>query len=83
MTTRLDRKNRNYADIGTLSKGGIFDLFDNIIKEAFRINDIEYDYICEHASDEELDLISKEVLTFSEKRQCVTILSKYLTDFEI
>jgi hypothetical protein len=75
---RLNRKKRTYDD---LSSGGIFDLVDNIIKSSFRITDQEYDYIIEHVSDLELEFLTKKKLTFSEKRELIMILNKYLSEF--
>lgn len=41
--TRLERKNRD--DIKYMGRGGFFDAFDDAIKQTWRINDEEYDYI--------------------------------------
>jgi len=60
------------------SSGGITDLFDNAIKGNLRINDEEYDFICENMTDEEMDLICKEELSISEKRKLLITLEKYL-----
>lgn len=64
-------------EMGILNQGGIFDLFDNMAKLAFRMTDREYDFLCEHATDEELSLSVGGDLTFGEKRQLVEILEKY------
>lgn len=77
--SRIQRRNRN--DLNLISKGGVFDLFDNTVKQTFRINDLEYDYICEHISDEELDLLVKDNLTLAEKRELLLTLDKYLHEF--
>jgi hypothetical protein len=66
-------------------RGGITDVFDDFIKGAFNITDEEYDFICENASDKELDeflggLGSFETLaTFSEKKKSLEIRNKYLS----
>lgn len=57
---------------------GIFDLFDDVMKGAFNLNDAEYDYICNNATDEELSILTISKPTFSEKRQMITIRNKYL-----
>jgi hypothetical protein len=63
---------------------GLFDLMDNWIKEAYNITDEEYDYICDHATDEELhnfllaDINGNKPVTFSEKRIALGIRNKYL-----
>lgn len=80
--SRLSRKNRTEEDLGIKSSGGIFDLFDNEVKGVFRITDEEYDFIAEHIKDEEKDIIFKDNLTFSEKRQCLIIVDKYLKEFQ-
>lgn len=78
---RLSRKNRTDEDLGILSSGGIFDLFDNSVKFAFRINDEELDYLCKSLPEEELDLMVKDDYTFSEKRKLLETLSKNLKEF--
>jgi hypothetical protein len=60
------------------SKGGFFDLFDNVFKSAYNITDEEYDYICEHATDEELNSLLCENPDFSNKRKALIIRNKYL-----
>ena len=75
---RIERRNWTEEEIGYVSNGGMFDLFDNSIKEIYRINDDEYDYICEHASDEELDLMVKQDHTFTEKKELINIIDKYV-----
>ena len=79
--SRLERKNRTFGDIGYKHEGGMFDLFDNSIKTAYRINDEEYDYICEKATDAELELVITETPTFKQKRQIISILNNYLKKY--
>lgn len=79
---RLERAKRTCEDLGILSKGGMFYIFDNIIKETFRINDDEYDFICNKATCEELNFFIIERPNFSEKRVVLSILNKYLIEFE-
>jgi hypothetical protein len=78
--SRLKRKNRTYEDIGIMSSGGMLDAVDNAIKEAYRINDEEYDYLCDKMTDEELSLFASDNFTFSQKRQILTLLNKYLNE---
>jgi hypothetical protein len=75
---RIERRKWTNKDIGFKTSGGPTDLFDNAIKSVLRINDNEYDLICENATDEELELILKEELLFIEKRKLLMILNKYL-----
>lgn len=76
--TRLSRKNRDYDEMGMVSSGGILDMFDNQIKNIYRINDEEYDYIALKMSDSELELIVKENLCYSEKKKVLSLLNEYL-----
>lgn len=80
---RLARKNRTSKDLGVKTKGHLNDIFDNAIKQTFRINDDEYDFIAEFASDEDLEWLLKESYpTFGEKRKLIDILDNYLAQFE-
>jgi hypothetical protein len=79
---RLKRKNRTIEDFGLKSQGGLEDLFDNAIKSAYRINDEEYDFICENATDEDLDFLLNEKPNISEKIMIMRVLNKYLIEFE-
>ena len=77
---RSKRKNR--TDIKFAGAGGIPDLLDNIFKEAYYVNDDEYDYICEKATDEELDILTlMEDATFGQRRQMLKIVDKYINEF--
>ena len=64
--SRLLRKKR--TDIELKSTGGITDLFDNAIKESWYINDAEYNYICETATDAELNVIVKKIKSLANKK---------------
>ena len=78
--TRLERRNWTTDSIGIKSSGGMLDLFDNAIKSAYRINDEEYDHVCEVATEYELDLLTAEDLTFTEKRNLLIFLKKTVYD---
>lgn len=82
MNARLIRRNRTPDDVGLKSSGGMLDLFDNTIKEIFRVNDDEYDYLCDNMTDDELGLLIKDEFTYQEKRQLITIMDKYLSEYE-
>ena len=67
--------------------GGITDIFDDAVKQLFNITDDEYDFICENATDDDLDLflgglggLDRES-TFTEKRNALEVRNKYLTLF--
>lgn len=78
---RLNRKTRTNKDIGYVHSGGIFDLFDNHVKSLCRINDAEYDFILDHATDAELNLLVKETLSFAEKKTLLLLLQTSLTKY--
>lgn len=76
-TSRI--KNRNRRDIEFMDHGSIPDLLDNHMKAVLRINDDEYDFICEKASDDEIEILCvQENITFQEKRKIIIVLTKYL-----
>lgn len=77
--TRLERKGR--TDIRYMNSGGIFDAFDDVIKSVWRINDEEYDYICEMATDEELMLLIDEKLTFSNAKKAISLVNNLIKQF--
>ena len=83
MSTRLSRRNRTEEDLGILHKGGFFDLFDNAVKEIYRINDVEYDYLSEHISNEELEMITSEHLTYAESRKLLKMLEMHLRNMVV
>jgi hypothetical protein len=60
-------------------KYSIFSYVDNVMMSTFKINDSEYDFICENATDEELNLLMEEKYTFAQKRQVVAMVKKYKT----
>ncbi len=74
--TRLERKNR--TDIIYKGCGGITDALDDALKELYRINDEEYDYIAEYATDLELQKILPEFRNFSEKKEAIRITNRLL-----
>jgi hypothetical protein len=79
MNARLVRRKRTCEDVGIKSSGGMFDLFDNAIKEFLRINDEEYDFLIENATDSELDLLLKQEFTYGEQKEIIRILDKHLS----
>jgi len=76
--SRFSRKNRTSSDLGLKGRGGLFDAFDNAFKSAYRINDAEYDFICEHCTDEELDILLDDGGKFSKAKQQLIIVDKML-----
>lgn len=78
---RLNRKNKINDEFRPAGKISIFDLFDDSIKQIYRIDDNEYDYIAENITDEESDLFLAEKLNFHEKRKLLIMLDTYLNKF--
>ena len=67
--------------------GGLTDAFDDVVKGMFNITDEEYDFICENATDEDLDMFLEALggleteSTFTQKRKGLEIRNKYLEKF--
>lgn len=76
--TRIERKKWPVEKYGILDSSNIRDAFDNHIKLAYRITDAEYDHIAERMTDDEVTLFVQERPTFSQKRQMIILLRKYL-----
>lgn len=77
--SRLARRNRE--DIVIKGCGGLNDIFDDLMKSAWRISDDEYDYILENSTDEELDLILlNEKITISEIKKAMIHVDKWLAN---
>jgi len=77
--SRLSRKNRD--DINIKSSGGLLDLIDNGLKEIWRINDAELDYLCEVSSDEELKLLIDDGMSISGVKKVLTYIDEKLDEF--
>ena len=71
--TRLDRKFKT-IETEIRPSSGVFGLVDGVMFKVFRINENELDKICELATDDELELFTKEVRTIRESRQLLTFL---------
>jgi hypothetical protein len=79
--SRLARKNRTDEELGILSSGGLFDLFDNEIKLSYRLNDDEFDYLAENMSDEDMGLFTNDNKIYDQKRKVIKLLEKYLEEY--
>jgi len=75
--TRFERKNR--ADIKYKGCGGINDAMDDMIKELWRINDDEYNYLCEYLTDEELETIIPKFKNISEIKKAISIVNDVIS----
>jgi hypothetical protein len=73
MKTRLSRKG---VDLGEDRQGGMFGLFDSLIKETCRISEDELDLLCDIATDDEIELAIAENLTFAQKRDLLKFLEE-------
>jgi hypothetical protein len=76
--SRINRVNWLSKDMGIKSKGGVLDLIDNQIKVIYRINDDEFDYLCEVMSDDELDIFVTDKPTIADKRKMIELLNKHI-----
>lgn len=71
--TRLERKN-DFQKTDIPASRGVFGLMDGVMMKVFRINDSELDKICALATDNELELFTKEDRTISESKELLTFL---------
>ena len=79
--SRCKRKFRTTEDLEIKSRGGILDLFDDSIKQGYRITDDEYDYLAEHLTDDEISYFISENLSFGDKRKCLKIVESHLINY--
>lgn len=80
--TRLNRK-LTFKEKDSYSQNGIFGLMDGVMYKVYRITEEELDKICEIATDDELELFTKEDRTIRESRQLLTFLKNYIYKNEI
>ena len=71
--TRLERK-ITLKDYDFEVNRGLFGVMDAIMLKAYRITEDELDKICMLATDDELELFTKEDRTIRENRQLLTFL---------
>ena len=71
--TRIERKNK-LQDADYEVTRGLFGLMDAVMLKAYRITEDELDKICMLATDDELELFTKEDRTIKENRQLLTFL---------
>ena len=71
--TRLERK-LTFKEKDKYSQNGIFGLMDGVMCKVYRITESELDKICKLATDDELELFTKEDRTIRENRQLLTFL---------
>ena len=80
--TRLDRK-LTFKEKDSYTQSGVFGLMDGIMFKVYRITEEELDKICEIATDDELELFTKENRTIRESRQLLTFLKNYVYQNEV
>jgi hypothetical protein len=64
-------------------KHNMFDLMDDMFLSAYNVTDDEFDFILEHATDEEQEIIAEAIdsSSFALKRKSLEIRNKYLNLF--
>jgi hypothetical protein len=80
--TRLDRK-LTFKEKDSYTQSGVFGLMDGVMFKVYRITEEELDKICALATDDELELFTKEDRTIRESRQLLTFLKNYIYKNEI
>ena len=80
--TRLNRK-LTFKEKDSYPQNGIFGLMDGVMYKVYRITEEELDKICELATDDELELFTKENRTIRESRQLLTFLKNYVYQNEV
>ena len=73
--TRLERK-LTFKEKYSYPQNGIFGLMDGVMHQVYRITESELDKICELATDDELELFTKEDRTINESRQILKFLQE-------
>ena len=58
-----------------------FTYLDHSFDQSLHLTQAEGDYLCQHATDEELDLLSGFSPTFSEKRSLAALAQKYRNQY--
>ena len=83
--TRLIRKKRTdiKLNLNQKSKNGLTDLMDDVMKSVWRINDDEYDYICENLSDDDLCLFAlPQKISLSELKTIIEKVNQLVFYFQ-
>ncbi len=75
-------REKKRADISYKGCGGIDDAFDDMYKQMWRINDDEYDYLCETLTDEELSVITPEFENISQIKKAIKIVNEKLLEYK-
>lgn len=76
--SRINRKFWTPKDFGIKETGNLIDVFDNHIKSVYRINDQEFDYLCEVFDDSQIELFVTDNPTYAQKRALITLLNLYI-----
>lgn len=73
--TRLERKNR--SDIKYMEEGGFFDMFDNAVKQTWRVDDEEYNLLCAMPN-QILDFLTENKMTYAKAKKALYFTNKIL-----
>lgn len=77
---RIKRRNFDKSFYNIKNKCDILDLIDNNIKLTLRINDDEYNHLCDVLTDDEIKIFTAlNKISFNDKRNLITILKNKLT----
>lgn len=81
--SRLKRKFR--TDIKFKQQGVLFDALDDAIKETWRINDEEYDFICEQDNQQVINYLVTDMSTmnYSEKRRGLITINRLVQKYHL
>lgn len=77
---------RPEVEEGLVGGGGLYDLFDNVVKTLFNITDQEYDFIIENSTDAEIDIFvsalgtMEKSSTFTERRKAIELRNEKLSN---
>lgn len=73
--TRLDRK-LTFKEKDSYTQSGVFGIMDGIMFKVYRITEYELDKICALATDDELELFTKENRTINESKKILKFLNE-------
>lgn len=76
------KKLRKEVSASIKGRGGLFDAFDDMMKAAYNVTEIEYDYILTNMTDDEMEVfVLGPNPTFGERRKSIEIRNKYVEEY--
>lgn len=72
---RIDRK-KTFKEQEFHPNSGVFGLLDSVMMKVFRVTNEELNMICKVATDDELELFTKENRTITESKKLITFLNE-------